>query len=211
MASSVCCKVLAAITLILLFEPNTAQSPKHYWISFYPTQDVCQRSTESGFWVRDIYHVLFNKTSRRILARTHGVNSYHTNYVSGHYEWHGKWKWETPEVGLGLYLSFMHGRAEIRVNDNPTTNPRYLDADFRKGLPDTGRGSDFSAFFKENPLFGQAVFYYENTKKIIKRFSGTKCAQTGAWIANEGFYKWDDRSNEWTPIYYLPWNTDFYY
>ncbi|VDP36068.1 unnamed protein product [Heligmosomoides polygyrus] len=211
MAWSMSCKILAATMLILLFEHNIAKGPRFYWVEHFPTKEVCERNSESRLWVRDMYQVLFNKTSRQILARSHRINRFLTNYMNERFEWEGQWKWETAEVGVGLYLSFLQTNAAIRPNDNPPTNPRYLDAGFRAGLPDSGLGSDFSTFFKRNPVFNHAIFYYEDTKKIIKRLSGYRCAQTGAWIANEGFYKWDDRSNEWTPIYYLPWNTDFYY
>ncbi|VDP05177.1 unnamed protein product [Heligmosomoides polygyrus] len=122
-----------------------------------------------------------------------------------------KWKWNDTELGIGVYVSFLHGNAEIRKNDNPPTNPVQLQKSFREDLPDTGSGSDFSAFYKGDPLFPQSRFNYEDTKEVVRRLSGTKCAQTEAWVANEGFYKWDYETNEWTPIYYMPWNTDFYY
>lgn len=139
-----------------------------FQVEHFPTKEVCERNSESRLWVRDMYQVLFNKTSRQILARSHRINRFLTNYMNERFEWEGQWKWETAEVGVGLYLSFLQTNAAIRPNDNPPTNPRYLDAGFRAGLPDSGLGSDFSTFFKRNPVFNHAIFYYEDTKKIIK-------------------------------------------
>ncbi|VDP16763.1 unnamed protein product [Heligmosomoides polygyrus] len=171
------------------------------------TKDICKRSTESGLSRFDAYFVLFNRTTRIITERVFHVNKYRTNAAASVVHW----RWNDTQIGLGLYLSFRHMDSDMRRNDNPPTNPRQLEYGFRESYPDTATGSDFSAFYKGNPLFVEASFYYDNPHRLFKKLAGAKCAQTGAWVTNEGFYKWDYETNEWTPIYYLPWNTDIYY
>ncbi|VDO79761.1 unnamed protein product [Heligmosomoides polygyrus] len=203
----VCRKIFAAIALTLLLEHHTteAQEPFKMWTSV--TKDICERSTQSGFFTYDTEFVLFNRATRRITKRVWTWNPYRTNSVYSVIDWH----WNDTETGLGLYVSFRHLNSDMRRNDNPPTNPRQLNSTFRESYPDTGTGSDFSAFYKGNPVFFEASFYYDNPHRLFKKLAGSKCGQTGAWVANEGFYKWDYETNEWTPIYYLPWNADFYY
>ncbi|VDO96783.1 unnamed protein product [Heligmosomoides polygyrus] len=218
MAWTVYYKIFAAITLALLFEHNNALMPKQYEIWFQPSQKVCERNPYRSFdlHIYEVWHVLYNKTSRRIFDGLMRGNDRYDNLFYPDYNWELfprlKIPLESPELGLGLYISVRRSTNYKGRNDNPLTNPEQTKGPFRDNRPEPGTGLDFSAIFKGGTLFQQAQFFIKgNRRQPFMTLTGTKCAQTEAWIANEGIYKWDERSNAWTPVYYPPWSTRFYY
>ncbi|PIO59821.1 hypothetical protein TELCIR_18703 [Teladorsagia circumcincta] len=157
--------------------------------------------------------VLFDKTTRLILDRR--------RYSGGHGR--DRWsyvKYKGPEtdpksVGVGVYI-LVSRQTDQRKNENPITNGRveYAVEDAAR----TGTGSDFSTMYYEHPFtFGVIISYVVWTTKDtwtteeLYRYMPTSCANGDKWLANEGYFQLNDTSGEWIPIYYDPYNTDFYY
>ncbi|PIO60716.1 hypothetical protein TELCIR_17780 [Teladorsagia circumcincta] len=104
-----------------------------------------------------------------------------------------------------------------RRNENPITNGKGLAATAVDGtkLPPPGTGNDFSRMYHGEPFIldvehRKSQEYRGVSKEILVSYQG-KCTDGQSWIANEGYYKFDDVTGSWTPIYYEPRHTDFYY
>ncbi|KAK5982958.1 hypothetical protein GCK32_011648 [Trichostrongylus colubriformis] len=79
--------------------------------------------------------------------------------------------------------------------------------------PMPGTGNDFTSLWNGGPLMLIAHINdmkEDGTKKLLRQSKPQKCAETDKWFANEGFYKLED-DGSWIPVYYDPWETDFYY
>ncbi|PIO75463.1 hypothetical protein TELCIR_02487 [Teladorsagia circumcincta] len=155
--------------------------------------------------------VFFNKTTRLILdRRRYGGDQDGYVYV----------KYKGPEtdpksVGVGTYI-LVSRQGDLRRNENPVTNGRVESA--VKNAVRTGTGSDFSKMYHEYPItYGVTISYVvwktkdSWTTEELYRYMPTSCAEGNKWMANEGFFQLNDTTGEWIPIYYDPWNTDFYY
>ncbi|KAK6013176.1 hypothetical protein OSTOST_21566 [Ostertagia ostertagi] len=157
--------------------------------------------------------VVYNRKTRLITRR----QWYHSNFDRINELMDMNIKKNLTKYGIGVFVSFLRGDQERR-NESPTTNFYLKTAKLFNGTqpPEPGTGEDFSRMYFEVPFIPRYEVHEYDKKsgrkgKTILLQTGSKCAQTGVWIANEMFYKMDVETNEWTPIYYQPDQTDFYY
>ncbi|VDO21951.1 unnamed protein product [Haemonchus placei] len=121
--------------------------------------------------------------------------------------------------GFGIYVAYLLPNKE-RVNENPVTNRWFTRPDLKKvagkevKLPEPGTGNDFSRMYYESPFIPSITIVKTEDGTVVKVYANytvNSCTQTGVWVGNEVVYKLDVEKTEWTPIYYDPWETDFYY
>ncbi|VDP10014.1 unnamed protein product [Heligmosomoides polygyrus] len=117
---------------------------------------------------------------------------------------------------IGLFWAFMR-KDDSRRNENPVSNVMIRNV-LGKYLTEPAQGSDVGSMYYQYPIvpfFEMIIFPDANEqadqKSIQFKTYEALCNKTNAWIANEGFYKFETRLKEWIPIYYDPTFTDFYY
>ncbi|PIO67083.1 hypothetical protein TELCIR_11185, partial [Teladorsagia circumcincta] len=120
------------------------------------------------------------------------------------------------DVGFGIFAYFLR-TGNDRRNENPFTHGRGVTATAADGTkpPPPGTGNDFSRMYHGHPFIldieiRKAPEFRGKEKEVLVSYQG-KCTDGQSWIANEGYYKFDDIPGFWTPIYYDPYHTDFYY
>ncbi|KAK5973225.1 hypothetical protein GCK32_002047 [Trichostrongylus colubriformis] len=157
------------------------------------------------------YVVLYNKKTRLIIEKSQVTSkqtlttSFTTAVPYGTYD-----KFDFNEVEAGFYAAFIRVTEE-RKSESPVTNVvlvNYTDYEDKK-LPPSGTDNDFSSMYYDAPVVPWFMFSSKYRDQV--RVYESSCIQTGGFIANQGYYKFDTETKEWTPIYYDPLNADFYY
>ncbi|KAK5969652.1 hypothetical protein GCK32_022437 [Trichostrongylus colubriformis] len=114
--------------------------------------------------------------------------------------------------GFGMYI-MLQRNGEERRSENPPSNFVIRRDTTDEKTPMPGTGNDFMSLWNGGPLMLIAHINdmkEDGTKKLLRQSKPQKCAETDKWFANEGFYKLED-DGSWIPVYYDPWETDFYY
>ncbi|KAK5981606.1 hypothetical protein GCK32_006382 [Trichostrongylus colubriformis] len=207
------------LAAILPFSNMADEERTDYMIGFQAQRDCAEASSKEHRGVMAVpivYIVVFNKKTRLIIARykdtrkySMKVDIYHYGTVVSNVK---KFNWD--EVEVGVYLAFYRVNDERR-NESPATNVYMTSATDYEGkkLTPPGTGDDFSTMYNDTPIvpwfkFNEKGRYLDEE---ALRIYASYCNKTNGWVANEGFYKFDLETKEWTPIYYDPVNTDFYY
>ncbi|KAK6061652.1 hypothetical protein COOONC_00687, partial [Cooperia oncophora] len=155
-----------------------------------------------GFAIRYVIPVLFNKTSR--------LNPHPHLHMYGGLQYDK----DVTDIGFGMFVCLL--RTAYRANENPFTNGYLTTITTVDGsTPEPpATGMDFSQMYYELPFMVLLEISYMkepgHEQKLIS-YQPSKCAETAKWWASEGYYKLDTETEEWTPVYYYPINTDFYY
>ncbi|PIO77823.1 hypothetical protein TELCIR_00085 [Teladorsagia circumcincta] len=192
-----------------------------FQFEYYTNYTPCPAAIDErgfGFKPRYFYTVLYNKTSSLILAKKYWQHGdvYINNYADLEYTGPSI---DPKELGFGMFMQFLRNADVERRSDNPHTNGAAAVAKAYDGTkpPPPGTGNDFSKMYHGYPfILGLRITEKVNKgkgsrpRKLLVSYYG-KCTDAGNWIANEGYYKLNDVTGSWSPIYYDPAHTDFYY
>ncbi|KAK5965403.1 hypothetical protein GCK32_003248 [Trichostrongylus colubriformis] len=165
----------------------------------------------SGFYIRYVYGIIYDTNTRIVAAKDYDYN-YEDNNLG--YSMHFHYNGTMENKGFGMYV-MVQRNGEDRRSENPPSN-FVIRRDTTKengAKPMPGTGNDFTSLWNGAPLMLniQISDVKENgTSRRMRQDEPQKCAETDKWVANEGFYKLED-DGSWIPVYYDPWETDFYY
>ncbi|XGW25194.1 hypothetical protein V3C99_006535, partial [Haemonchus contortus] len=223
------CRTLAYIVfLILLVVVDIKGKTVEYRLGVFDNKKACKEGGDrygEGLSPRWFFFVQFDKKTRLIeetyretfetlfalQKKSYGVDEYAILKKVD--------ESKLDKYGFGIYAAYILPSKE-RVNENPITNIWFTRPDLKKvagkqvKLPEPGTGNDFSRMYHESPFIPSISIVKtedEYTVKVFANYTVSSCAQTGVWVGNEVVYKLDVEKTEWVPIYYDPWETDFYY
>ncbi|KAK6015852.1 hypothetical protein OSTOST_18675 [Ostertagia ostertagi] len=201
---------------LLLFANKVA--PVLYEVYYTASDSGCPAGDSKYghfLYLRNVYIVWFDKTSRLILKRSMIGRS--VPYVGGgvYVEYNGPV--DPKDLGIGVFITIIRTGRD-RDNENVIMNGKLAKATLagEDVYPPSGKGSDFSRMYFEYP-YNLRVEIIErkkqddNYKNVLLNYNATRCAETDRWIANQGYYKLNEVTGVWTPVYYDPTETDFYY
>ncbi|KAK6012557.1 hypothetical protein OSTOST_22273 [Ostertagia ostertagi] len=204
------------LVCLCIASATPADAAFELFFKFRPSENCAAAQQDNGTSLAVVmwYVCTFNKTSR-LKEETWLLNNQNT--ISGSARMKFKHQ-EHKDFEFGLYVLVLR-QGLVRRNENHPTNPRIIKPNllFNRTwtyAAQSGQGSDFAKMYYLAPFAARIEF------TVMRQTGQTgtptvydlrSCADTGKFIANEGYYQLHLESGEWWPTYYDPVNSKLYY